>query len=98
MQNSFAVNIGNVLEGWSEHVAKLVATTENRQIGVLRSTPHRVVNNSSTRTRLSMPFFLEPSLEAQMPQGVVLLRNGKDPVSTYGEHIFRTYADSYPDV
>ena len=95
--NSFAVNIGNVLEVWSGHASKHVASTEGRNIFQLRSTPHRVVNKSTARTRLSLPFFFEPNLEMEMPEGLVLLRDGKDPVSTYGEHVHRSYVDSFPE-
>jgi isopenicillin N synthase-like dioxygenase len=79
------------MQGWSEHVAKHVQQTEQRRIGVLRSAPHRIVNSSSTKTRLSMPFFLEPSLESEMPEGVVLLRHAKTNHSTYGRNIFGTF-------
>jgi hypothetical protein len=33
----------------------------------------------------------------EMPEGVVLTRFGKDPVTSYGAHIYRSYAESYPD-
>ena len=55
------------------------------------------MNKSTDRTRLSIPFFYEPSLEMEMPEGVVLLRDGKDPVTSYGAHIYRSYAGSYPN-
>ena len=32
-----------------------------------------------------------------MPEGIVLKREGKDPVRTYGEHVFRSFAGAYPN-
>ena len=63
----------------------------------MRSTPHRVINRSSERCRVSLAFFYEPTLEMEMPDGITLTRNGKDPVTSYGDHIYRSYAGSYPD-
>ena len=85
--NSFAVNIGDVLEGWSKHLGEESGTA------TLRSTPHRVINKSSDQHRLSIAFFYEPNLEMEMPEGITLKRKGKEfkDVKAYGEHIFRAY-------
>jgi len=48
---SFLCNIGDMLERLTR--------------GIYRSTPHRVINTSS-RDRLSFPFFFDPSFEARM--------------------------------
>ena len=90
ISGSFAVNIGDTLEAWTKlkdfHVSQK-----------LRSTPHRVINRSTEKSRLSIAYFYEPELEMKLPDGIVLERNSKDPVSTYGEHIYRSYAGSYPN-
>ena len=92
LEGSFIVNIGDVLQGWSEHFAKKLG------IEKLRSTPHRVINKSSEKTRISLAFFYDPNLEMKMPEGVNLKREGDAEVNNYGDHIFRSYAKSYPDV
>jgi isopenicillin N synthase-like dioxygenase len=74
--NTFAVNIGDMLEAWSN--------------GVLRATPHRVINNASSDHRISIPFFFEPSLEACIPSKNKELRS-------YGEHVYGAYVRSYPN-
>ena len=86
---TFAVNIGDTLEGWSK-------SNDFKQGARLRSTPHRVINRSNNKSRLSMPFFYEPDLEMEMPEGIELKRDGMDPVQTYGEHVYRSLAGSYP--
>ena len=87
---SFAVNIGDTLEGWSK-------CKDFKQEGFLRSTPHRVINKSTDKSRLSIAFFYEPDLEMKMPEDIQLKRDGKDPVTTYGEHIHRSFAGAYPN-
>ena len=90
MPGSFAVNIGDTLEAWSK--------CRDFQPGqVLRSTPHRVVNRSTKNPRLSIAFFYEPELEMELPEGIMLERDGKDPVKTYGEHVYRSFAGAYPN-
>jgi isopenicillin N synthase-like dioxygenase len=51
ISGSFLCNIGDMLERLTR--------------GIYRSTPHRVLNTSS-RDRLSFPFFFDPGFEAQM--------------------------------
>lgn len=83
---SFCVNIGDTLEA--------CAKSSDVKGAKLRSTPHRVINKSNDKSRLSIAFFYEPNLDMEMPEGVVLERDGKDPVKTYGEHIYRSLAGS----
>ena len=93
IRGSFAVNIGDVLEAWTEHMA-----SQKEGAKKLRATPHRVFNKSNERNRLSMAFFYEPSLEMRTPDGVALKREGTRDVNTYGEHVYRAYASSYPEL
>jgi isopenicillin N synthase-like dioxygenase len=74
--DTFAVNIGDMLEAWSN--------------GVLRATPHRVINQASEGYRISIPFFFEPSLEAYIP-------SENKELCSYGEHVYRAYVRSYPN-
>ena len=46
------------------HVGEIL---EHATRGRYSATPHRVTNHSSERTRLSIPFFVNPSLDAQVP-------------------------------
>lgn len=50
--NALIVNLGELLE---------IATN-----GYFRATPHRVVNRSSDRPRISIPVFINPSLDAEI--------------------------------
>ena len=33
----------------------------------------------------------------ELPEGIMLEREGKDPVKTYGEHVYRSFAGAYPN-
>ena len=33
----------------------------------------------------------------ELPEGIMLERDGKDPVKTYGEHVYRSFAGAYPN-
>ena len=96
--NSFVVNIGDMLELWTS--------------GVYKATPHRVVPGLA-RTRMSMPFFFDPSFEAvidpnALQEGsstVVLLKNaaGEKEIETnatihYGEYITHKVAHVFPEL
>lgn len=48
---TFVVNVGDMLHRWSN--------------GILKSTPHRVINHSG-RTRYSCPFFFDPHVSAKI--------------------------------
>ena len=65
IENTFVVNIGDMLEIWTS--------------GVYKATPHRVVPGLS-RARMSMPFFFDPAFEAvidpeEMKLGSIMLKN-----------------------
>lgn len=91
----FVVNIGELME---------VATD-----GYLRATEHRVVSRTGSADRISIPFFFNPSLDAQVPQlhlppelhaqarGIEY-----DPTnvlgSRYGQNILKARLRAHPDV
>lgn len=77
-ENKLVVNIGDVLENWSS--------------GLLKATPHRVINNYSSE-RLSIPFFFEPNIDTSLPYEITRLNKS---VKIYGEHLHRSYKNSYP--
>ncbi|CAE7707326.1 unnamed protein product [Symbiodinium microadriaticum] len=81
---TFAVNIGDAMAAWSG--------------GKFKATPHRVLNTSNDKERLSIPFFFEPSLESVFDSecGGGLTWNESEPVRHYGEHLYRAYIRSYP--
>eukprot|EP00602_Paraphysomonas_sp_CaronLab_P006446 CAMPEP_0185032736 /NCGR_PEP_ID=MMETSP1103-20130426/21063_1 /TAXON_ID=36769 /ORGANISM="Paraphysomonas bandaiensis, Strain Caron Lab Isolate" /LENGTH=255 /DNA_ID=CAMNT_0027568731 /DNA_START=258 /DNA_END=1028 /DNA_ORIENTATION=+ len=88
LKNTFAVNIGDALQAWS--------------CDVFRATPHRVLNPECERSRYSIPFFFEPDLESKLSDAagnpLALMHENKDPVYIYGEHLYRAYRRSYPDI
>ena len=51
VEGSFVLNVGDMLHRWSN--------------GILKSTPHRVINRSG-RTRYSCPFFFDPHVSADI--------------------------------
>lgn len=94
--NSFVCNLGDMLE-------RLTG-------GRYRSTPHRV-RNIGDRDRLSFPFFLDPSWDAQVarlpiverPTGTEAARRWDDAdvhgfVGTYGDYILGKVAEVFPDL
>jgi isopenicillin N synthase-like dioxygenase len=95
LAGAFIVNIGELLE---------VATG-----GYLRATRHRVVTLRPGTDRISIPFFLNPALDATMPiialppelaarrRGVEL--DPDNPIfHTYGENAWKSRTRSHPDV
>lgn len=81
LEGALVVNIGEMLELWSNHYFK--------------ATPHRVLNASS-RERYSVPFFLEPGLATVVePIGVSGGNDDKDQRIIYGEHMLRVYERSF---
>lgn len=95
LPGAFVVNVGELLE---------VATG-----GYLRPTRHRVVSPRPGTDRLSIPFFLNPALEATIPvislppelaarrRGVELDPN--NPIfDTYGANAWKSRIRSHPDV
>jgi isopenicillin N synthase-like dioxygenase len=72
---SFVVNIGDMMERWTN--------------GVFTSTLHRVVN-ASGRERFSLPFFFDPDYEAELVCLETCLAPGdspKFPPTTAGQHL-----------
>lgn len=69
---------------WLLHVGELLAYVSG---GRLRATPHRVVNRTHTRTRLSLPLFVNPSLDGVLQAGA---DEGPPPVGT--EHVHAVLA------
>jgi isopenicillin N synthase-like dioxygenase len=75
VQNSFVVNIGDMLERWSN--------------GVFTSTLHRVVNISGQQ-RFSLPFFFDPDFDAEVACLPTCLPPGEAPKfapTTAGLHL-----------
>ena len=92
---AFIVNIGELLE---------VATG-----GYLRATRHRVLAPPPGHDRISIPYFLNPGLDAQIPvldlpadlaarsRGVEL--DPDNPIfNTYGENAWKSRTRAHPDV
>ncbi|MGV0848713.1 isopenicillin N synthase family dioxygenase [Mycolicibacterium phlei] len=95
LQDALIVNIGELLE---------VATG-----GYLRATRHRVLAPPPGTDRVSIPYFLNPSLDAQipiidLPPELAALSRGveADPdnpiYNTYGENAWKSRTRAHPDV
>ncbi|HVQ15542.1 MAG TPA: 2-oxoglutarate and iron-dependent oxygenase domain-containing protein [Vicinamibacterales bacterium] len=94
---SFLCNIGDMLERLTR--------------GIYRSTPHRVINTSS-RDRLSFPFFFDPSFDARMlpVEGLSMEALADDSVErwdhatvhrfsgTYGEYLLAQVSKVFPEL
>jgi isopenicillin N synthase-like dioxygenase len=79
----YVVNIGDMMEAWTN--------------GILRSTPHRVVNRS--RERFSMPYFVAANHDTVIQPFPELLRDGRhsryDPFQA-GTHLERMLLRDFP--
>ena len=91
VEDAFVVNIGELLE---------VATG-----GVLRATRHRVQSPPPGKDRVSVPFFYNPGLDAQIPVFDVAasgpgveLDPGNPIFATYGENAWKSRVRAHPDV
>lgn len=95
VDDALIVNIGELLE---------VATG-----GYLRATRHRVLAPPEGRDRLSIPYFLNPALDAQipivtLPPELAALSRGveadpRNPIyNTYGENAWKSRTRAHPDV
>jgi isopenicillin N synthase-like dioxygenase len=85
---TFVVNIGKMLQIWSNHY--------------FLATPHRVLNSSS-RVRYSVPFFFEPSLTTEvsplsLPKEFLTDQEHgvTDAPVVYGEHMWQVATRSFP--
>ena len=94
LEGAFIVNIGELLE---------VATG-----GYLRATEHRVDLRGSAAERISVPFFFNPRLDAQIPVLTLpdelgaragRLEDPSDPIfSVYGRNAWKSRLRAHPDV
>lgn len=94
LEGAFIVNIGELLE---------VATG-----GYLRATEHRVNLRHSAADRISVPYFFNPRLDAQIPvlslpdelaERAVKLDDPSDPIfSVYGRNAWKSRLRAHPDV
>ncbi|MFH5229251.1 isopenicillin N synthase family dioxygenase [Antrihabitans spumae] len=95
LENAFIVNIGELLE---------VATN-----GYLRATKHRVLAPRPGTDRVSIPYFLNPALDAvvpiiELPPTLAAKSRGveADPdnpiFTTYGENAWKSRTRAHPDV
>lgn len=95
LDGAFVVNIGELLE---------VATG-----GYLRATSHRVLAPAPGTDRVSVPFFLNPALDAQVPllklppelaaEAAGVEVDPANPIfSTYGENAWKSRTRAHPDV
>ncbi|WP_111766200.1 isopenicillin N synthase family dioxygenase [Nakamurella deserti] len=92
---AFVVNIGELLE---------VATD-----GYLKATVHRVISPPAGSTRISIPFFFNPALDATIPvlpldpaltgAATGVTADPDNPIfSTYGENALKSRLRAHPDV
>ncbi|MEO5832416.1 MAG: 2-oxoglutarate and iron-dependent oxygenase domain-containing protein [Nakamurella sp.] len=92
---AFVVNIGELLE---------VATD-----GYLKATVHRVISPAAADTRISIPFFFNPALDATIPiipldpalagQAAGVTADPDNPIfGTYGENLLKSRLRAHPDV
>jgi isopenicillin N synthase-like dioxygenase len=92
---AFVVNIGELLE---------VATD-----GYLKATVHRVISPPVGTTRISIPFFLNPALDARVPviplapelagAATGVTADPANPIfATYGENALKSRLRAHPDV
>lgn len=98
IENTFVCNIGDMLDRMTG--------------GYYRSTPHRVRNLSTSRDRLSFPFFLDPHWDAEVlpvpMEGVTTItddaENRWDKTSvhsfrgTYGDYLLKKVSRVFPDL
>jgi polar amino acid transport system ATP-binding protein len=81
---SFVCNIGDMLERMTG--------------GLYKSTPHRVVLNTSGRDRISLPFFFDPNFAARIQSVPRLAANANDDSASRWDHAsVHTFEGSYGD-
>lgn len=95
LPGAFVVNIGELLE---------VATN-----GYLKATVHRVISPPAGQTRISIPFFFNPALDATIPviplppdlarEATGVTADPSNPIfNTYGENALKSRLRAHPDV
>lgn len=86
VEGTFVINLGDALEHATD--------------GIYRATPHRVLQrNNATRDRLSMPYFFDPSFDAEMRKITVSLDDEEDDASrrlSVAENVARRWDGSDP--
>jgi isopenicillin N synthase-like dioxygenase len=86
-QNTVLINVGDVMEMWTN--------------GLLKSTPHRVINpsdGSQHRSRYSTVFFCDPDLDSEIEclKAFVSVDNpAKYSKKLFKEHLFSKYNATY---
>ena len=83
IEDSFVVNIGDMMERWTN--------------GVFSSTAHRVINVSG-RERYSLPFFFDPDFDAEvvcLQTCVTEVEGPKYPPTTAGQHLLEMINASF---
>ncbi|MGY5453034.1 isopenicillin N synthase family dioxygenase [Agarivorans sp. MS3-6] len=84
VENSFVVNIGDLMQRWTNDCYK--------------STPHRVTSPTQQTTRFSMPFFVEPDFDTKVATLASCLAEGEQAQYqdvTAGDWILSRFADTY---
>lgn len=95
VEGAFVVNIGEMLEYATQ--------------GYLRATTHRVVASKGSNSRISIPFFFNPALDARLPlirlsaelaaQSQGVSTDPHNPIhSLYGENALKSRLRAHPDV
>uniref|UniRef100_A0A0G4FTF2 Fe2OG dioxygenase domain-containing protein n=1 Tax=Chromera velia CCMP2878 TaxID=1169474 RepID=A0A0G4FTF2_9ALVE len=85
VQGGFVVNLGDMLERWTN--------------GVYMSTPHRVVMKDAVH-RYSLPFFFEPNFDCRVETVSTCVEDGQPPLYppvVFGEHLLGKYAKTHKD-
>ncbi len=81
VENSIVLNVGDMFARWSNDI--------------LKSTPHRIVNSDLSRSRCSMPYFVDPGREV-MIENITKDPAKYPPISAY-EYLKWRLAQSYVD-
>tara|TARA_R110000868_G_scaffold380784_4_gene647010 strand:+ start:7496 stop:8467 length:972 start_codon:yes stop_codon:yes gene_type:complete len=82
--DTFVLNAGDMLHRWTG--------------GTFASSPHRVLNNHSGKTRYSVPFFFDPNMHTQIEtlSTCIASGNGKTfPPIMYGDYVMNRVTKNY---
>jgi isopenicillin N synthase-like dioxygenase len=83
--NAFVVNLGDMLERWSN--------------GLFKSTKHRVLTSGDAE-RYSIPFFYDPAFDTEvkcLPTCCSSDNPAKYPIITSGQHLLNKYQETHAD-